>query len=78
MGEMAAVGQAHGQHHFPGLQSRYVDGLVCGRARMRLYVRVFGAVEGLRPLDGEGLNLIDTGRSRRSSACPGSLRRTCW
>ena len=57
--EMAAVGQAHGQHHFPGLQSRYVGGLIGGGAGVRLYVRVLGAVEGLCPLDGEGLDLVD-------------------
>ena len=59
MGEVAAVRETHGQHGVSGLEGRKVDSLVGRGARVRLHVGVLGAVERFRPLDRQGLHLVD-------------------
>ena len=56
--EMAAVGQAHGQHGVTRLERRPVDGLVGRGPGVRLHVGVLGAEEVLGPLDGQRLDLV--------------------
>ena len=59
VGQVAAVGQAHGQHGVARLERGPVDGLVGRGARVRLHVGVLGAEEVFGPLDGQGLDLVD-------------------
>src|SRR6476661_1897532 len=59
VGEVAAHGQRHGEDRVAGLHERAVDRLVGTRAGVRLDVGVVGVEEGLAPLDGEVLGLVD-------------------
>jgi hypothetical protein len=58
MGQMTAVGQVHREDAVARLERSEVDRLVGGGAGVRLHVRMFGAVESLGSLDGQGLHLI--------------------
>src|SRR5205823_4857209 len=55
VGEVAAVGQAHGKHRVAGLQAGEVGGHIGLGAGVRLHVGVGGAEELLDALDGQGL-----------------------
>ncbi len=59
VGQMAAVIEAHREHRVAGLERREVDGHVRLRAGVRLDVRMLRPEEALRPLDGQGLDLVD-------------------
>ena len=56
---MPAVRERHAEERVTGFERREVHRLVRLRAGMRLYVRVFGAVEPLDALDGETLGHVD-------------------
>ena len=66
------------ENRVAGLQRRQVDRHVGLRAGVRLHVGVLGAEERLRAVDRELSRPGRRTRSRRSSACPDSPRRTCW
>ena len=51
--------EPHGEDRVAGLERAEVDGHVRLRAGVRLHVRVLGFEEGLRPVDGELLDLVD-------------------
>ena len=78
VGQVAAVREVHPEDGVARLQQREVHGHVGLRARMRLHVGVVGAEQRRRAGDRRALGDVDESRSRRSSACPGSPRRTCW
>ena len=78
VGEVAAVGQVQAENRVAGLQHGGVGGLVGLRAGVRLHVGVFGVEELLGAVAGQVFDDVGELRSRRSSACPDSLRRTCW
>ncbi len=59
VGEMAAVGEVHGEDFVAGLQDGEVDGHVRLRAAVGLDVDVFAAEELLGAVDGELLDDID-------------------
>jgi hypothetical protein len=56
--EVAAMVEPHGQHCVPGLEAAEVHGHVRLRACVWLHVRVLGAEELLRPVDGQLLDLV--------------------
>ena len=76
--QVAAVRQVHAEHGVARLQQREVDRHVRLRAGVRLHVGVLGAEQLLGARDGAATRRRRRTRSRRSSACPDSLRRTCW
>jgi hypothetical protein len=57
--EVAAVVEPHGEDGVPRLEAAEVHGHVRLCARVRLDIRVFGAEELLRPVDGQLLELVD-------------------
>ena len=76
--EVAAVRERHAEDRVAGLEDRDVHRLVRLRARVRLHVGLRRAEQLLRALDGERARPCRRTRSRRSSACRDSPRRTCW
>ena len=59
VGEMAAVRQAHTEHSIAGEAEGLVDRRVRLGAGMRLHVGIGRAEQGLGPLNGQGLGLVD-------------------
>ena len=78
VGEVAALVEAHAQDRVARLEQGQVDGQVGVGAGVGLHVGVLGAEQGLAPLAGQLLDLVDDRSCRRSTACPGSPRCTCW
>ena len=70
--------QVHRQHRVARLHQRGVRGQVGARPGVRLQVGVLGPEQLLGPGDAESPRPGPPRRSRRSSAGPGSPRRTCW
>jgi len=58
VGEVAAVGQVHGDDGITGLQCREIDGHVGAGAGVWLDIGRLGAEQLAGPLDGEQLNLV--------------------
>ena len=75
--EVAAVGEVHAEHRVARLDSGEVDRHVGLRARVRLHVGVVGAEQLLWRARSPATRRRRRTRSRRSSACPDSPRRTC-
>ncbi len=59
VGQVAALVEPHGQDRVPGLEERLVHGQVGGGPGMRLDVGVLGSEQGLGPLTGQVLDLVD-------------------
>ena len=59
MGQVPAVVEAHREHGVAGLEERLVHREVGARARVGLDVGVRRAEQGLRPLPGQVLDLVD-------------------
>ena len=78
VGKMSAVGQVESENGVAGLQHRRVGLHVGLRPGVRLHVGVFRSKKLLGPLPRQTLPPRRQTRSRRSSACRDSLRRTCW
>ena len=69
--------EVHAEDRVARLERGEVDGHVRLRARVRLHVGVVGPEELLRARRSRATRPRPRTRSRRSSACPGSPRRTC-
>ena len=78
VGEVAAVVEAETEHRVAGLQDGLVRAHVGVGAAVRLHVGVVGAEQLLDARRWRGTRSRRRSRCRRSSACPGSPRRTCW
>ena len=76
--QVPAVREIHAEDRVAQLQRRHVDGNVRLRARMGLHVGVLRAKQRFRAVDRQAARRGRRIRSRRSSACRDSPRRTCW
>ena len=59
VGEVAAVGQIHGEDAVARFEDAEIDGHVCLTAAVRLDIRMIGTEKFFRPLDGERLHRVD-------------------
>ncbi len=78
VGEVAAVVEAHAEHGVAGLEQGEVDADVGVGTRVRLHVGVLGAEQALHPVDRQLSRSRRRPGCRRSTACRGSPRSTCW